>query len=133
MENKQLIIKKDNEKHQLMINSINQFKALQDELKRLKDMEKILKDTFKQYDFEKVVILDEKDGNVTFQVTKYHQTRKELDIDKMISLIVAHVCGDLNLVDGIVGGSQQLEDDIKEIVEHCYNEKKVECVKFTVK
>lgn len=132
MKNKTMILKSNDGKSLSLLTSIKQYKLIQDEIKKLKDNEKILKEIFKKYDFEKVIILDEQGDDTIFQVTKYFQTRKELNIDKLIELIEAHVCGDLELTD-MITHKQQFRDDLKAIIDSCYDEKKVECVKFTFK
>lgn len=132
MKNKTMILKSNDQKSLSLLASIKQYKLIQDEIKKLKDNEKILKEIFKKYDFEKVIILDEQGDDTIFQVTKYFQSRKELNIDKLIELIEAHVCGDLELTD-MITHKQQFRDDLRAIIERCYDEKKVECVKFTFK
>lgn len=128
---KTLIVKSDNKENSLLIDTINKFKMVQQELKKLKDFEKVLKDTLKQYDFEKVVIMNGENDNLVFEATQYFQTRKELDNDKLIDSILTYIKGDLDLSEYI--HDDLFKKDLEKIIEQSHNEKKVKCVRYSCK
>lgn len=130
--NKIIIIDEKDTKHKLMVDTINQFKYVQSQLKSFKELEKKIKDEFKKYDFEKVIITSDS-GNITFSVTQYTQERKELDKDELIETLKTYICGDLELGDYIKDNSIPLTQDLNDIVENAYKTKEVKCVKYGVK
>lgn len=133
MENKVLIIEENKSiEHKEMIEKINKFKYIQEQLKAFKEWEKKLKDEFKKYNFEKVVITSES-GNTTFSITQYTQERKELDKEKMIDVIEAYIRSDLGMGDEINDKSIPLRRELEEIVENAHETKTIKCVKYNVK
>lgn len=135
MENKVLIIntKENKEKHLDTIKAIEQYKYVQNQIKAFKEMEKVLKENFKKYDFEKIIILDENNENITFSITQYTQERKELDKELLIERIEAYILSGLGLIDDAVDNSIPVKRDLEEILEDSYETKEIKCVKFNVK
>lgn len=132
---KELIINRDdiNTKNEIIVKAIEQFKHVQEQLKSYKELDKLLKEQFKKYDFQKAIIMDEKNGNITFTVTQYEQERKELNKDKLIDLLEGYIKADLGLGDDIFDNEIQLKQELEEIINNSYETKKVKCVKYGVK
>lgn len=132
MENKVLIIDEKDKKHKLMIENITKFKWIQEQLKSYKEWEKKLKEAFKQYDFEKVVITSES-GNTTFNVTQYIQNRKELNEEKLLDALEDYIRNDFGMNDTIIDNQIQLRDELGCILDKAYETKEVKCIKYGVK
>lgn len=132
MENKILIIDEKDNEYKLMIENISKFKWVQEQLKSFKEWEKKLKDSFKQYDFNKVVITSES-GNTTFSVTQYTQQRKELDKEDLVETLKCYIKGDLGLGDFVNEMQIPLTQDLTDIIEKAHKINEVKCIKYGVK
>lgn len=132
--NKQLILTKDNvdKKNEIIINSIEQFKQVQEQLKSYKELDKMLKEQFKKYDFQKVIIMSEQ-GNTTFTVTQYDQEKKSLNKERLIEVLEAYIKSDLALGDDIVDKQIPLKEELERILDEAYETNIVKCVKYGVK
>lgn len=130
---KMLIAKANDKKNQLIIQSIKEFKLVQEQLKKYQAMEKILKEQLKKYDFEEVVIIDENDEKIIFKATQYTQERKNLDKEKLVELLEAYIRADLGMGDDINDKVIPLKQDLEDIIESSYETKINKCIKFGVK
>lgn len=135
MENKVLIIntKENKEKHLDTIKAIEQYKYVQNQIKAFKEMEKVLKEHFKKYDFEKIIILDENNENITFSITQYTQERKELNEENLLDSLEDYIRHDFAMNDMIIDHQIQLRDELGYILDKSYETKEIKCVKFNIK
>lgn len=129
---KELIINADDEKNKLIVETINQFKWVNEQLDKYKKLDKVIRESLKQYNFEKITILNN-DETIVFSATQYEQNRKEFNKEKLLETLQAYICGDLELGDHIIEHSIPLEQELHDIIENAYETKKIKCVKYGVK
>lgn len=136
MENKELIIsnvESASKENKLIVDTIQQFKYIQEQLKSYKELDKLIREELKKYDFQKIIIMNEKSGNTTFTATQYDQERKTLNKDKLIEVLEAYIKSDLGLGDDIFDKEIPLKQELERIVDESYEINTIKCIKYGVK